>query len=208
MFEKREKQIAGTLPGSDLAGKQSHISDAELLAAFGKGEEKAFETLYYRYRKLLYGYLNNLCCGNHSEADEIFEETWLKVIEKAPKYRDEGKFSAWLFRISRNIFIDRLRRNRPEIPAEKSVLETMLDKNAASSGVDNGDLQQVLNQALADLPTEQREVFLLREEKLLSFREIAEIQECPIGTVLSRMRYALKNLRVFLKNIDSGGFWK
>ena len=171
-------------------------------------EEKAFETLYYRYRKLLYGYLNNLCCGNHSEADEIFEETWLKVIEKAPKYRDEGKFSAWLFRISRNIFIDRLRRNRPEIPAEKSVLETMLDKNAASSGVDNGDLQQVLNQALADLPTEQREVFLLREEKLLSFREIAEIQECPIGTVLSRMRYALKNLRVFLKNIDSGGFWK
>ncbi len=208
MFEKRKKQIAGTPPESDSAKKESRTSDAELLAAFGKGEEKAFETLYYRYRKLLYGYLNNLCCGNHSEADEIFEETWLKVIEKAPKYRDEGKFSAWLFRISRNIFIDRLRRNRPEIPAEKSVLEAMLDKAVDSNGSDNGDLQQVLNQALADLPPEQREVFLLREEELLSFREIAEIQECPIGTVLSRMRYALKNLRVFLKDIDSGGFWK
>lgn len=211
MFEKRKKYDARHLPASGTADRDAgSISDAELLAAFGKGDEKAFETLYYRYRKLLYGYLNNLCCGNHSEADEVFEETWLRVIEKAGKYRDDGKFSAWLFRISRNIFIDRLRRSKPEIAVEKSYLDAAVDKNSQpvppSNEADVNDIQKVLVGALAELPPEQREVFLLREEELLSFREIAEIQECPVGTVLSRMRYALKSLRIFLTDIDSGGF--
>ena len=61
---------------------------------------------------------------------------------------------------------------------------------------------------LTSLQPEQKEVFLLREEAELSFKEIAEIQQCSIGTVLSRMRYALKKLRLILRNIDSGGLLK
>lgn len=209
MFEKRKKTNASSVPAAKAVWAYGDFSDAELLKAFGKGEEKAFETLYNRYRNLLYGYLNNLCCGNHSEADEVFEETWLKVIENAPKYRDEGKFSAWLFRIARNIFIDRLRRYKPEVALEKPELDAMLENHLSGisqSKVEIDDIRQTLTRALADLPPEQREVFLLREEEMLSFREIAEIQACAVGTVLSRMRYALKNLRTFLTDIDSGGF--
>ncbi|MCI5779865.1 MAG: sigma-70 family RNA polymerase sigma factor [Lentisphaeria bacterium] len=183
-------------------------SDAELLADFCQGDEKAFETLYHRYRKLLYGYLNNLCGGNTAEADEVFEETWLRVIHKAPGYRDDGKFSAWLFRISRNIFIDRLRRNRPEMIVEvevEHVLEDAATEFSPEREAGATDLKRVIAQALAKLPPEQREVFLLREEEELSFREIAEIQQCSLGTVLSRMRYALKSLRSFLTGIDTGG---
>ena len=183
-------------------------SDAELLSGFCQGDEKAFETLYHRYRKLLYGYLNNLCGGNTAEADEVFEETWLRVIHKAPDYRDDGKFSAWLFRISRNIFIDRLRRNRPEMVAEvevEHVLEDAATEFSPEREAGAADLKRMIAQALAELPPEQREVFLLREEEELSFREIAEIQGCSLGTVLSRMRYALKSLRSFLTGIDTGG---
>ena len=67
------------------------------------------------------------------------------------------------------------------------------------------DTRTMIARALAELPPEQREVFLLREEEELSFREIADIQECSLGTVLSRMCYALKNLRNFLMKFDIGG---
>lgn len=182
--------------------------DAELLAQFCKGDKKAFETLYYRYRKLLYAYLNNLCGNNSAEADEVFSETWLKVIEKASKYRDDGKFSAWLFRISRNIFIDRLRKYKPEMIASvevEKVMEDSLSEVSPDKVLGAVDTEKAISMALAELQVEQREVFLLREEGQLSFKEIAEIQNCSLGTVLSRMRYALKNLRRFLTGIDTGG---
>lgn len=204
MFGDRKK-----LPPTALSGiVRGETGDAELLAEFCRGDEKAFETLYHRYRQLLYGYLNNLCGGNGAEADEVFEETWLRVIEKAPGYRDDGKFSAWLFRISRNIFIDRLRRNKPErfVDADvESAMEDPVTEFSPERELGAADTRTLIARALAELPPEQREVFLLREEEELSFREIADIQECSLGTVLSRMRYALKNLRNFLMKFDIGG---
>jgi RNA polymerase sigma-70 factor (ECF subfamily) len=184
------------------------IEDIELIRAYANGDEKAFETLYYRYRQPLYGYLNNLT-GNSCEADEVFSETWQKVIKKLPKYQDNGKFSAWLFRIARNIFIDNLRRNKPErfvtADAEDSIDLTESDNYSPDRQMGRGDISSAINAALDSLQPEQKEVFLLREENELSFKEIAEIQECSLGTVLSRMRYALKKLRLFLENVDSGG---
>ena len=68
--------------------------DMMLIQSYISGDERAFETLYRRHRKQLYGYLCNLLSGNSAEVDEIFEMTWLKVIDKLPGYRDQGKFSA------------------------------------------------------------------------------------------------------------------
>ena len=186
--------------------------DIVLIRAYGKGDEKAFETLYYRYRKPLYGYLNNLAGRNYAEVDEVFAETWLRVIEKLPKYQDSGKFSAWLFRISRNIFIDRLRHNKPDkfvtIDGDDSAELSEVTAFSPDREAGAGDISKAINYALEQLQPEQREVFLLREEAELSFKEIAEIQQCSLGTVLSRMRYALKRLRMFLTDIDSGGLIK
>ena len=190
----------------------STVSDMFLINAFSNGDEKSFEVLYSRYRKSLYGYLNNLCNNNSFEADDIFEETWLKVIEKLPKYSDIGKFSAWLFRIARNIFIDRIRHNKPDkvvqINEENEFLLPADTGLTPERRLGASDIGSVLQKALSTLQPEQKEVFLLREEEDLTFKEIAEIQNCSLGTVLSRMRYALKNLRNFLQEIDRGGFVK
>ena len=204
-MQRTEKMVFG-----DDAG---HADDAVLIRAYLKGDEHAFETLYYRYRKPLYGYLNNLSGGNNSEADEVFSETWLRVIDKLPKYQDSGKFSAWLFRISRNIFIDRLRRNKPEMfvaMENEELLEDVSGVTAFSPDrtMGSGEIGRAISEALEKLQPEQREVFLLREEAELSFKEIAEIQNCSLGTVLSRMRYALNKLKSLLRNIDSGGLVK
>lgn len=188
------------------------VADTVLIHAYAKGDEKAFEALYYRYRTLLYSYLNNLAGNNSAEADEVFTETWLRVIDKLPKYKDEGKFSAWLFRIARNIFIDRLRHNKPEmfvtIDGEDSPELAEVTAFSPDRMLGAGDIGSAIKSALAQLQPEQREVFLLREEAELSFKEIAEIQKCSLGTVLSRMRYALKRLRAFLQDVDAGGLLK
>ena len=185
--------------------------DIDLIHAYSKGDDKAFETLYHRYRRQLYGFLRNLT-GNPSVADEIFEETWVKVIDKLPLYRDNGKFSAWLFRIGRNLFIDHIRREKQLSGAlridDEEVLELPGSKQLEpDQDLSNHDLSRILQQALQALPDEQREVFLLRQQDL-SFKEIAEIQNCPLNTALGRMQYALKSLRKIIQDIDDGGLLK
>ncbi|MBR2344870.1 MAG: sigma-70 family RNA polymerase sigma factor [Lentisphaeria bacterium] len=210
MFERKKKFNTAAETRTDAAG-DNLPGDAELLKAFCNGDEKSFELLYYRYRNLLFSYLNNMGINNPHEVDEVFEETWLRVIEKASKYRDDGKFSAWLFRIARNIFIDRLRKNKPALLADKdaeNVQDEAVTEFSPEKDVGNRDIRVMINRALETLSPEQKEVFLLREEQELSFREIADIQECSLGTVLSRMRYALKKLRLFLTEIDTGGLLK
>ena len=164
----------------------------------------------HRYRKILYGYLNNLS-GNQSEADEVFSETWTRVIDKLPKYRDDGKFSAWLFRMAKNIFIDRIRRRHPErfVAIDDENMIDLPDDNAFSPDRELGasDTGQAIIAAINQLPQEQKEVFMLREQEL-SFKEIAEIQNCSLNTALSRMRYALQTLRNYLSEFDRGGLIK
>lgn len=189
----------------------SEKSDQELIAGYLAGNEKSFETLYFRYRKLLYGYLSNLMPGDPAGADEVFAECWTKVINKLSRYRDDGKFSAWLFRVAKNVFIDHIRRSHPErfISADDENVPELPDDNTASPDQELGasDTGKMILAALNELPPEQREVFILREQDL-SFKEIAEIQNCSLNTALSRMRYAIKSLRIFLSGIDRGGLIK
>ena len=170
--------------------------DMLLIQAYLAGDGKAFETLYRRYRKLLYGYLHNLLSGTECDVDEIFEETWIKVIDKLGSYRHEGKFSAWLFRVARNVFLDAMRKNK-NAPrhTESGELPGVPDwTKGPARELEESETVQVIREALAELPEDQREVFLLRQQEL-SFKEISEIQSCSINTVLGRMHYAVRNLK-------------
>lgn len=178
------------------------VSDAELIRNYLKGEQSSFEELYFRYRLSLYGYLNNLMHSSSLDVDDIFEETWLKVIEKLPRYRDDGRFSAWLFRLAHNIFIDAIRRQKnrtaSSLEDEKTPIHaTVPEHTQPEQQLANRELAEVIADALDQLSADQKEVFLLRQQEL-SFKEIAVIQSCSLNTVLSRMHYAIKNLRKIL----------
>ena len=176
-------------------------TDTLLIRAYLKGDSKAFEVLYYRYRKQLYGYLHNLLRGSSIEPDDIFEETWLKVIDKLPRYKDDGRFSAWLFRLAHNIFIDHIRKTRnryfQSIDQEETPDLPTPDHHRPGEELSNRELSEAIEDAVGKLSAEQKEVFLLRQQEL-SFKEIADIQKCSLNTVLSRMHYAIKNLKIFL----------
>ena len=193
-----------------MADKYGELEDIQLIKLFCHGDELAFETLYIRYRKNLYGFLNNMTKDN-ATADDVFSETWLKVIDNLPKYRDNGKFSAWLFRVARNVFYDKCRKRKScsEVEFNDVVLDEVIAENLPEPDreMDSEELGKWIQKGVEALPEEQKEVFLLRQQDL-SFKEIAAVQECSVNTVLSRMQYALKSLRNFLSSIDNGDFAK
>ena len=171
--------------------------DEALIQAYLAGDVRSFDTLYARYKRPLYAYLNRMT-GNHALADDLFQQTWLRVIRKLEKYESKQKFFAWLTMIAHNLAIDHFRK-------EKTASERPLDdENIAVSEpvshtepwmkLHNRELEKALRKATETLTAEQKEVFLLRQQGI-SFKEIAEVQNCSINTVLGRMQYALKNLR-------------
>lgn len=178
-------------------------SDGELIRDYLAGDLTAFEQLYRRYRLPLYGFLNRRFAGRESMVDDIFQQSWIKVVAMLGHYRDDGKFSAWLMRIARNQGIDMLRRSlrreETELPVPEEGVEAMAPECA-----DNGfrelcakENERRLQTALSRLGDAQREVATLRLEGW-SFREIAILQQCPLSTALARMEYALKKLRTEL----------
>lgn len=190
------------------------ISDEKLLGLYNKGDVKALDELILRYKKPLYSFLWRLTSSG-VEVDEIFQETWLRIIKKARDF-EQNKFKGWIFKIAHNLVIDWSRTKRGHLSldqrSEYDEDERTLGDNLPAAGLGpdghaaNRDLQKAIAHALASLPSEQQEVFILRMESQMSFKDIAEIQGTSTNTVLARMQYALAKMRILLKTLreDSG----
>lgn len=181
----------------------SETSDIKLIEAYLDGDAAAFDVLYERYKRRLYSYLNRLLPNRHTLADDVFQQTWIKVLRQLPKYKDNERFQGWLTRIAHNVAIDHFRKEKNEVLLE----DTESSKLFAAVGsepwraLDNAELGEAIAGCLAKLVDDQREVFVLRQDDL-SFKEIAKLQGCSINTALGRMQYALRNLR------NCMGYWR
>jgi len=180
-------------------------TDKELVDQYRRGHVEALDALIERYRRMLFGFILSRTRGA-GDADEVFQETWFRVIRKIDSYR-ERNFGGWLVMIARNIIIDRVRRRKPDMsldasPSEGLTLADVIPGNdpGPRRRIEANDLGQAIAAAVAGLPDEQKEVFLMRVEADLSFKEIARAQRVSINTALARMQYALAKLRPLLKN--------
>ncbi|MFC1452822.1 sigma-70 family RNA polymerase sigma factor [Verrucomicrobiota bacterium] len=161
---------------------------------------EALDALVERYRAPLFGFIVNMT-RNPGEADEVFQEVWLKAIRKLGMFRNRN-LGGWLMRIAHNAVIDRVRRRKPEVSLDQehdgggSLADILAGSDrGASEAVADRDLGRRIRAAVADLPHHQREVFLMRTQMDLAFKEIARIQGTSINTALARMQYALNKLR-------------
>jgi RNA polymerase sigma-70 factor (ECF subfamily) len=178
-------------------------TDEQLMRRFQRGEARAFETLMRRHRTPIHAFLCRLT-GDRARAEDLLQETFLRVVKSAAAWEPKALFRTWVYTIARNLAADEARRQvfrqaaplgeaapdgtpRPEPVAD--------DARAPDDAAGDALLRPRLEAALAALPPEQREVFLLREHAGLSFPEIAEATGVNENTVKSRMRYALLALR-------------
>lgn len=174
------------------------LDDSALMLRYRDGDIAAFETLYRRHNDSLYRYLLRLCL-NQATTDDLFQETWGKIIKARRNYRPTAKFSTFLFRVAHNCFIDYVRRNK------RHTNEIDVDPDLSAATDDSPEYlaekhlaRRRLNTCLAKLPDEQRNVFLLHEEAGLSIDEIAQITSVNRETAKSRLRYAVRKLKLAL----------
>lgn len=176
-------------------------TDATLVSNYIKGDECALEILIYRHKQKIYSFIYSKVYDKDI-AEDIFQDTFIKVIRtlKAGSYNEEGKFLPWVMRIAHNLVIDFFRKtNRmPKFDnaGEFSIFSVLSDsalnaeKNIIKEQVEN-DVKRLVN----ELPTDQKEVLVMRMYNDMSFKEISERTGVSINTALGRMRYALINLR-------------
>jgi RNA polymerase sigma-70 factor (ECF subfamily) len=196
-------------------------TDEALMAAYQKGDVQAFSQLVSRHEKPLWNFLRRFV-SDAAAAEDLLQETFLRVVRGANEWKASAKFSTWLYTIARNLCTDHARRmsfrkatsldgpahagGDGEGSGPKRIDGVVGGDRGAEVAAGNRELVARLDQAVAALPVEQREVFLMREVMDLPFAEIAAAVGASEPTVKSRMRYALERLRVALKEFrDSGG---
>lgn len=177
----------------------------DLVAAYLAGDDDAFTHLVGRYERKLYGILLS-ACGDAELAEEVFQAAFVKVAEKAHTFqrRDTGgdSFFPWLYRIANNQLLDiyRRRKTAKASPSGDKGLEALPDskqRHPLDRLIRDEELDRV-REAIAGLPEDQREAFVLKEEGDLSFEEIGELQNCGRETAKSRFRLAVEKLRAVL----------
>jgi len=179
-------------------------TDEQLLLAVRSGDTDSLGALMLRWEQPLFRFVYRILL-RHEDARDVCQETFLRVLKKADRFKTGSRFSTWMYQIALNLCRDQLRRRRrwSLVMAEHHELDESLTPapREGSSGSDPARDVEILEQnaavarALGRIPPEQREVLVLKEYEGLKFKEIAEILRCPESTVKSRMYYGLSGLR-------------
>ncbi len=187
--------------------KEESISDEQLMSRSRDGDSHAFALLVRRYDAPLYGYLHRML-QNSADAEDVFQETFLRVYSNLHRFRADGRFKPWVYRIAANLARDRLRarKRRGEEPLNgltaccEAAAPAMAQPDEAA---DAAETAQRIEAALAQLPAKQRSVFLLARYEGMAYGDIARMLRIPVGTVKSRMNKAVQFLLRRLEQDDS-----
>lgn len=169
--------------------------DSELMLKAQKGDIKSFETIVKKYQNILLNYFYYLN-ANSQEAEDLVQDTFLKLYLYRDKYTPSAKLKTFLIRIARNTAIDFYRKMKPvsvDMQYDRNVDDK--DLNRSSQQLESEDLRKAINM----LPEKSREVIVMSYFEELKYQEISEILEVPIGTIKSRMSYAMKQLKEILE---------
>ncbi len=174
---------------------------------YQNGDKDAFEMLYRRYEKPLLDFIYRMVM-NPSEAENLYQETFYRVIRSKKKYKVSAQFKTWLFQIAINLCRDRLRRlkhrthlslNSPVASHDdKSVELQQLISDPSSDvakQVESEELVSLIKEAIASLPEKENLVFIMKEYQGMKFSEIADILNCPQGTLMSLNYRAIERLK-------------
>lgn len=201
------------MPGFDQPAAGQPGSDAEdvrLMELVATGDMAAFEQLVERHQALVAGTIGYML-GNNSDVEDLAQQVFIRVWKSAKRYVARAKFTTWLLKITRNLVFNEMRRRKRhnllplEIGTERDELQVR-DERAATpaESVLEGELQQAIDAAIAELPETQRMALVLRRYQELSYEEIAAVLEQSVPAVKSLLFRARTELRERLRNYLSG----
>jgi len=171
-----------------LMRKDRDLSERELIELVKKGKREAYHEIVSRYMKKAY-YVALSFVHNHQDALDISQEAFIKAFRKIKNFSTQKPFFPWFYKLMKNLCLDHLRRGSrvKEIPLERIPVH--------AEEREDREMKEVLWRGIESLPFEQREIVILRYFQQMSYSEIAEMTEKPIGTVMSSLYYAKKRLK-------------
>ena len=181
-------------------------SDDELILQYRGGDTKAFDELVLRYLDPIYGFARRMT-GNPSEAEDIAQETFVKVWKMLSHYRTTNTFKSWVFAIARNTAIDKLRKKKIPVfsdyetaEGKNSVTDTATDPDTIPDMlIEKAENKKLLDGALDELLAIDREIMVLHYSENMTFEAIGKLLKKPLNTVKSRHRRALERLRNYFE---------
>jgi RNA polymerase sigma-70 factor (ECF subfamily) len=178
------------------------------MALIVKGKEKAFNELYERYSKKLFLFFYQKLNRNNDRAEDLLQDLFLKIINKAETFNRSKKFSSWVYSIAFNMCKNEYR-NQVHNNLERLTDDNIIEQITHLDSIEKEDyllFKRYLNMALEKLDEKHSLTFSLKYLSNLSIQEISEVMECPEGTVKSRLFYASKKLSATLKRFNSNTF--
>ena len=169
----------------------TEYSDETLMRAIAQGNERAFAELYDRYSPRMYRFFYRMLWRDGAKAEDFTQEIFLKIIEKPHLFDPERSFRTWIYTLASNLCKNEYRRPPPPV--------VDWDESANWEGplpdkMDRELFEQHLKNSIGALNETHRQCFILRYQEEMSVLEIAEILECPEGTVKSRLHHALRQV--------------
>ena len=180
------------------------LSNEELMMSYSRGDAFAFDELYLRNKGPLYRYFLRQT-SQVPIAEELTHEVWLRVINARQRYLPSAKFTTYLFQIAHNCIVDHYRKysRLQQVDCDEQYVGDMPANDSTNPEVqlDRNQAKLVLAALIKQLPAEQREVFVLKEEASLSIDDIASVLDENPETIKSRLRYASKKLKAGLQDL-------
>lgn len=182
-------------------------SEQVLIDRSKAGDVAAFEELISVYQKKIYN-LTFRMLGNLNDADDLTQETFIRVFKSISNFKGESTFSTWIYRIATNVCLDELRKRKnkkaisldEEIKVDDGEIKRQIESDTPLPDeiAEKEELRLFVKNAIESLPEEQRLIISLRDIQGLSYDEIAQVLECPSGTVKSRINRARQALKKIL----------
>jgi RNA polymerase sigma factor (sigma-70 family) len=177
------------------------VTDNLLMENVRDGKVEKLAILFERHHVALFNYFLRLT-GNRPVSEDMVQEVFTRILKYRTTYRGEDRFAVWMYKIARNAHIDFLRRRKETVPLEDQFEEAQSADLIPEERVERQQEAALISRALKRLSPKKQEVILLSRFQNLKYREIAELMECPVGTVKGMVHRAVQELGDIYKQLS------